>query len=104
MRRSRFLESRSMRRTAALLALLACGAISARCPAPPITSSGGAVCLAKDRLLRSARYYTTDRFRTEERKDHWLVWFDQDSSDPTATSVQVRVSKVTGEVDVLDQQ
>jgi hypothetical protein len=88
-----------------LMALASSSALSseAPCPAPPVATSGAAICLAKLQVEKAGSQTYAVSYRVEEHKDHWLVVYAPNESNVRGGGGTLKVDKATGQVAVVER-
>ena len=88
-----------------IIVLLALASSSARpkaavaCPAPPVVTSSGAICLAEVYVAAAAAAQPHPlRYQAEEHESFWFVVYTPEGSNVLGGGGKLRIEKTTGRV------
>jgi hypothetical protein len=68
------------------------------CPAPPVVTSDGAICLAELNMATDASQTYALKYQAEEHEDYWLVVYWPKDSNVRGGGGKLRIDKATGRV------
>jgi hypothetical protein len=77
-------------------------ASNATCPAPPVATSGAAICLAKAQVEKAGSQTYSVLYQVEEHKDYWLVVYGPKESNVRGGGGSLKVDRATGQITVLE--
>ena len=88
----------------ALLVLASSGALAGTtaCPAPPVATSDGAICLAELHMATGPSRTHALKYQAEEHEDYWLVAYGPKESNVRGGGSRLKIQKSTGQVVLVE--
>ena len=77
-------------------------ATATACPAPPVATADGAICLAELHIAKAVSRTYVLNYQAEEHDDYWFVVYGPKESTGRGGGGKLRINKATGQVTFVE--